>query len=330
MKKKILILLFAFFISFGFMIETSAKSCTYLSNDENRTGSFKLKWAGGYEKPTIEDVNITDISTLIPKNESINTSSDKTSESCKEYATVCYNGRAKASVYFYDTLEDAKNPKTNVVQNSYHGVDTSEPCGNKIIFEKEKQIDNPEQEETSSCAELQDKTSCENDRYFSCVWNEYSDEFKRKTGKEGYCNTDKLQYVSCGGAFDIPSQVPELTSFVVNLLKIATPIILIVVSVISLLKALAASKEDDIKKAQSSLVRRIIAAAIVFFIVSIVQFVISKVADGEDQSGVRTCANCFLNNNCEVDTYYKTYVGSTTICTKLDGSSIDCKDNSSD
>lgn len=160
------------------------------------------------------------------------------------------------------------------------------------------------------------KNECNNGTgKYACVWNE----------KYGFCNTDQLTYVACGGAREIPSMVPELVSFAVNLLKIATPIILVLVSVISLFKAMAASKEDEIKKAQSSLIRRIIAAVLVFFVVSIVQFVIFKVSDNNDENDISSCLDCFLNNKCEKTTYYKASVNGEDICRTVDGNPIDCE-----
>lgn len=174
--------------------------------------------------------------------------------------------------------------------------------------------------EGGSCAEYTEPTACENNNYFACIWNE--------TEYGNYCNTDNLLYVACGDAFDIPHRVPELISFLVNLLKIATPIILIFVSVITLFKAILASKEDEIKKAQSSLIKKIIASVMVFFIISIVQFVISKVADSSEQGGIKSCLECFLNNDCKNSAYYKTNVGGTYICTYIDGSrTFNCKGN---
>lgn len=150
------------------------------------------------------------------------------------------------------------------------------------------------------------------------IWNE--------TKYGNYCNTDNLTYVGCGDAFDIPSQVPQLISFGVNLLKIATPIILIFVSIITLVKAIASSKEDDIKKAQSSLVKKMIAAVLVFFIVSIVQYVILWVADSSDTDSISSCLSCFLNNDCDKNLYYKTKGGLGYQCTYIDnGNSFDCK-----
>ena len=178
----------------------------------------------------------------------------------------------------------------------------------------------------NSCAEIhtnEGNPSCEHNSYFSCVWNE--------TEYGNYCNTDNLRYVNCGKAFDIPYQIPKIVNFAFNLLKIGTPIILIIISIIQLLKALASSKDDEIKKSQSSLVKKIIAAVLIFFISSIVQFVISIAADSGETEDVSTCMNCFLNNSCSENIYYKTNVGGTYLCTYLagdkKGKSEPCKGN---
>lgn len=175
-----------------------------------------------------------------------------------------------------------------------------------------------------SCAGYkEDSYACENNTYYACIWNE--------TEYGDYCNVDNLLYVSCGDAFDIPHEAPELISFLVNLLKIATPIILIFVSIITLFKAIVSSKDDEIKKAQSSLVKKIIAAVMVFFVISIVQFVIMKVADSTETDNISKCLTCFLNNDCEDSVYYKTNVGGTYTCTYVSGNkkgnTFTCKGN---
>lgn len=166
----------------------------------------------------------------------------------------------------------------------------------------------------SPCYNYKKESSCNKSENngVACVWVK-----NESAPNGGFCNVDNLLYVSCGDARDIPYQVPGIISMIVNLLKIATPIILIFVSIITLLKALAASKEDEIKKAQSSLIKKIIAAAMVFFVVSIVQFVVSKVASASEKIGFSDCLSCFLNNSCEDSTYYKTVVQGIDYCTTL-------------
>lgn len=171
---------------------------------------------------------------------------------------------------------------------------------------------------TSCLSFVNDKYGCETNSKFACVWND--------TKYGDYCNTDNLIYVSCGNAFDIPYQVPQIISFIVNLLKIATPIILIIIGMITLLKALASSKEDEIKKAKDSLIKKLIASALVFFVIAIVQFVILKVADDDEQSSITSCLDCFLNNDCKSTAYYKTNLVGTYYCTPLKGGKPDVCD----
>lgn len=175
----------------------------------------------------------------------------------------------------------------------------------------------------SSCLGL-NQNSCKLNENFACVWVDEDDYDFIKTP---YCNVDNLVYVGCGGASDIPVQVPALISMAVNLLKIATPIILIFISIITLVKAMSAGKEDEIKKATNSLVKKMIAAALVFFVVAIVQFIVSKVAtDEEEYENFGNCLNCFLNNSCEQSTYYKTVISGEDWCTDVaTGNSDLCK-----
>ena len=175
-------------------------------------------------------------------------------------------------------------------------------------------------ENVQTCTEYKDSTECRTSPDYACLWNDVVIDGK----SYGYCNVDNLLYVKCGDTKDIPHQVPQIISFAINFLKILTPIILIFISIISLLKAISSSNEDEIKKAQKGLIRKVIAAVMVFFIISIVQFVIVKVADsdmlGTKEDGTTNlsdCLNCFLNNNCKESVYFKTYVGSELIETPI-------------
>ncbi len=184
--------------------------------------------------------------------------------------------------------------------------------GTKLSFSG-KTVEEQMEVDMGGCSGYTFEKSCNYNEFYSCIWNE------NEYGS--YCNTDQLVYVSCGDVFDIPAQVPEIISFLVNLLKIAAPIILIMVSIISLLKALSASSEDEIKKAQKGLIKKIGAGVMVFFVISIVQFVILKVADTDNSTGtseadnLSSCLTCFLNNDCSENAYYKTSVFGEYKCT---------------
>lgn len=184
----------------------------------------------------------------------------------------------------------------NLSENSTNCPDSNEIFGYSITLTRETINDlGP-----SQCDNYKSKSTCNNSGStgnVACIWNE--------TEYGNYCAVNNLMFVQCGNAYDIPHQVPKLTSMLINLLKIVAPIILIVVSVMSLIKALAASNEDEIKKAQKSLIRKIIAAVMVFFIISIVQFIIMKVADDGELGDIDSCLACFLDNECENSVYVK-------------------------
>ena len=168
----------------------------------------------------------------------------------------------------------------------------------------------PTEEDTPSSCLAFKEDSCTTNKYFSCLWIE--------KGEYKYCSSNNLLYVTCGDIKDIPEQVPRIMSFIINLLKIVVPILLVLVSIINILKALASSKEDEIKKAQSTLIKKIIAAVMAFLVVSIVQFVINKVADSDEEKGnIASCLDCFLNNNCSSNIYYKNNVAGTDYCAYL-------------
>ena len=103
--------------------------------------------------------------------------------------------------------------------------------------------------------------------------------------------------ISCGGISDIPVVLPNLVSLVINIIKVAVPIILIIFGMLDLGKAVTGGKEDDIKKGQTILVKRIIAAISVFLVISIVQLVFSLLAtaSGDTENNVSACISCFTN-----------------------------------
>ena len=158
------------------------------------------------------------------------------------------------------------------------------------------------------CSQFETQHDCKTNSNYSCVWVDKDTGKVSDKEENGYCNVDNLQYVQCGEAFDIPAYIPRIVSFFINLLKIATPIILVFTSVITLLKSLTANKEDEMAKARGVLVRRLVIAALIFFTITITQFVINKVADEGEPEKIGSCFNCFINNNCEVTKYYKNYM----------------------
>lgn len=90
----------------------------------------------------------------------------------------------------------------------------------------------------------------------------------------------------------IDVKIANVVHTIITVIKIAVPIILVVMGMLDLFKGITAQKEDEMKKGQGTFVKRLIAAALIFFVVSIVQLLVSLVADDE---GIMSCANCFIN-----------------------------------
>ena len=66
---------------------------------------------------------------------------------------------------------------------------------------------------------------------------------------------------------------------IINILKIAIPIIIVIFATLDLGKAVIAGKDDDIKAAQKLLIKRLIYGVLIFFVVTIVQTLIALVTD---------------------------------------------------
>ena len=81
---------------------------------------------------------------------------------------------------------------------------------------------------------------------------------------------------------------------VIIVIKVAVPIILVLLGMLDLGKGVIASKEDEIKKGQHTFIKRLLAGAIVFFMITIVQLVIS-VIDRDSNGDFWTCANAIMN-----------------------------------
>ena len=157
--------------------------------------------------------------------------------------------------------------------------------------------------DASSCADFTTEDACMTGRTsdngsFGCNWNKQYE----------FCSVSGLAYLSCGSgdeiAYDIPVIVPRLVSYFIVVLKTATPVILIFISMIQLIKAIGSQNEDEMKKARSSIVKKLIAAVLIFFVISIVQFVVKQVADDSEQSSVEACMTCFINNDCAGASYF--------------------------
>lgn len=118
---------------------------------------------------------------------------------------------------------------------------------------------------------------------------------KLRKNNKVYCGSKQQ-----GRVTGIPKKIPELTSSVFTIIQVLVPIILVVLGTLDLFKGITAGKEDEIKKGQQLFIKRLAVAAVVFFVVIIVKFFISIVAD-TNQTNIIDCIDCFISNDCEED-----------------------------
>ena len=123
----------------------------------------------------------------------------------------------------------------------------------------------------------------------------------------------KTETKSCGKGMikDIPSTIPKVTRIVYIAMQVATPIILVLLGMIDLVKAITSGKEEDVKKSQGLFIKRLISAGAVFFVFVIVKLLVSLVAPDNTDSEkkeenrkvnrIMSCVDCFLNgtDNCD-------------------------------
>ena len=70
------------------------------------------------------------------------------------------------------------------------------------------------------------------------------------------CNIDNvyaIDYVACGSATGIPKPVPQLITILYTILMVGTPIVLIVFSIITLIKAVLSDNPDNVLNLMSKI-----------------------------------------------------------------------------
>ena len=104
--------------------------------------------------------------------------------------------------------------------------------------------------------------------------------------------------LECGIAID--PIVPGITSTIVNVIKWAVPVLLIILGLLDMAKTVIANEEKEMKEAQKMLIKRIIYAIVAFLVVALVQAVFGLLAkadtNGKTASDATQCISCFINN----------------------------------
>lgn len=96
-----------------------------------------------------------------------------------------------------------------------------------------------------------------------------------------------------GDDVKIDDQIAHITHYIILIIQILTPVILVVMGSIDLIKGITSQKEDEIKKGQQIFIKRLISGALVFFVIAIVKLLISLAA-GNNSDSIFSCVNNFV------------------------------------
>lgn len=115
-------------------------------------------------------------------------------------------------------------------------------------------------------------------------------------------NGTNLNYNSFCSNEGVHSSI-KIISAIISIIKIAVPVIIIVLGMIDFFKAVISDDEKAISKATQSLIRRLISGVIVFFIPSILWALLNviDITDGIhnlNNSEFGICTKCILKNQC--------------------------------
>ncbi len=111
------------------------------------------------------------------------------------------------------------------------------------------------------------------------------------------CNNDNT-YTYIGECGCMPVAVADLTSRLYNILKIAVPILLLIIGGFGLVKAITAADEKAIQKEQTKLIKKFVAAVIIFLLFAFAQLIVSMIARNSE-STIR-CVDYIINGYNDV------------------------------
>lgn len=117
--------------------------------------------------------------------------------------------------------------------------------------------------------------------------------------------SDFVGNLTCGGGATVEGKIirgirfhenlPKFTNALYDILKIATPVIIIITGMMDVLKAVSAQKEDEMKKAQKKFLNRLLAGAVVFLVFVIIETIVFMVIP-DDSDNAMNCVKCFLSD----------------------------------
>lgn len=117
------------------------------------------------------------------------------------------------------------------------------------------------------------------------------------TGNEEETVGNTYKKIICGDTA-VPYIAAQITSTVFDILKIATPVIIVIFGMLDLVKSVVAQKDDEIDAGKKKLLQRALIGASVFLVFVFVELLIGLIKPVNENVDMWNCVNCFINDEC--------------------------------
>ena len=110
-----------------------------------------------------------------------------------------------------------------------------------------------------------------------------------------------MKVVNCGGLNEVPYVPLRFVGRVINIIKVVTPIVLIIMGMVDMARATTANSEKDMDASRKRFMKRIVYAVMVFFVISLVQllFSILQTSVFKNENNLLGCMTCVLGGECD-------------------------------
>ena len=81
-------------------------------------------------------------------------------------------------------------------------------------------------------------------------------------------------------------ELRNVLQYAFNIIKIGTPILIVVMIIFDLISAASSGKEEDMKNAQSKIIKRLIVGAVIFFLPIIVEILLNLIGRANGTCGI--------------------------------------------
>ena len=110
-----------------------------------------------------------------------------------------------------------------------------------------------------------------------------------------------MKVINCGGLNEVPYVPLRFVGRVINIIKVVTPIVLIIMGMVDMARATTANSEKDMDASRKRFMKRIVYAVMVFFVISVVQllFSILQTSVFKNENNLLGCMTCVLGGECD-------------------------------